>query len=57
MKLRTLIVFTVVAIMCLSMIMASAQTKGYVTEGLVGFFDGSNNLGKSMTRKVQHGRT
>jgi hypothetical protein len=45
MKLRTLIVFTVVAIMCLSMIMASAQTKGYVTEGLVGFFDGSNNLG------------
>ena len=26
MKLRTLIVFTVVAIMCLSMIMASAQT-------------------------------
>ncbi len=45
MKLRTLFALTVVVIICLTMTMASAQTKGYVTDGLVGFFDGSNNQG------------
>ena len=45
MKLRKLILFTVAAVICLSMVMASASTEGYVTDGLVGFFDGASNQG------------
>ncbi|NLN03759.1 MAG: LamG domain-containing protein [Clostridiaceae bacterium] len=45
MKIKRIALLTIAVIMCLSVFMVSASTKGYVTEGLVGFFDGTNNQG------------
>ncbi|HOA32621.1 MAG TPA: hypothetical protein PKM70_11945, partial [Clostridia bacterium] len=45
MKIKRIALLTLAAIICFSMFMVSASTKGYVTDGLVGFFDGSNNQG------------
>ena len=51
MKIKRIALLTLAAIICFSMFMVSASTKGYVTDGLVGFFDGSNNQETNMKAK------
>ena len=45
MKVKSLLLLTIAVTLCLSIFVVSASTEGYLTDSLVGFFDGSNNQG------------
>lgn len=50
MKLKSFLALVIAVSLCLSLFIVTASTDGYVTDGLVGFFDGSNNSGGSQKK-------